>query len=138
MNILAGVIGAAVGLLGVIVGTWINHHREDRRWIREKKLAAASEFIAAAGQLYNYRRGTHQHHEVSAETRANWVDQLQRGRSVLHLLCEDSTIERANRLAERVWHAPPAEADEEHRDETVDALRELTSHIRREIARSGR
>ncbi|MGW3471219.1 hypothetical protein ACWDKQ_22790 [Saccharopolyspora sp. NPDC000995] len=42
MNIIAGLIGACVSLIGVTVGAWINNHRQDRRWLREKKLEAAA------------------------------------------------------------------------------------------------
>jgi hypothetical protein len=55
-NLLAEVVGAIVGVLGVVLGAVLNGRREDRKWIRDKKLAGAVDFLAAGGELYEVRR----------------------------------------------------------------------------------
>ncbi|HEX9352963.1 MAG TPA: hypothetical protein VF933_03965 [Streptosporangiaceae bacterium] len=55
-NLLAGVIGALVGLAAVAVGAWLQGRKEHQRWLRDQKLRAAIDFIGATGDLYDHRR----------------------------------------------------------------------------------
>ncbi|MFI1825225.1 hypothetical protein ACH41E_02055 [Streptomyces sp. NPDC020412] len=48
-NILAVAIGAAIGFIGVVFGSWFTVRRQDRRWIREQKLKAGIGFNTAVG-----------------------------------------------------------------------------------------
>jgi hypothetical protein len=135
MSIVAGVIGACISLIGVVVGAWINHHRQDRRWLRDKKLEAAAEFIAAAGQIYDHRHRP-SHREVSAEMVSEWDARMQNGRSVLHLLCEPSTVEHADALARRVFAENIADPD--HHAATIESLRAFTGQMRRDLGERSR
>jgi hypothetical protein len=55
-NLLAVVIGAVVGVGGVIAGTWLQSQKEHQRWLRDQKLRAAIGFIGATGDLHDHRR----------------------------------------------------------------------------------
>jgi hypothetical protein len=44
VTILAGLVGGIVGVLGVVLGAWLNGRRENRKWLRDQKLLGAVEF----------------------------------------------------------------------------------------------
>jgi uncharacterized protein YneF (UPF0154 family) len=39
-NLLAVLIGALIGLGGVVAGTWLQGRKEHQRWLRDQKLHA--------------------------------------------------------------------------------------------------
>jgi hypothetical protein len=96
-NLLAGIIGALVGLMGVGAGAWLQGRKEHQRWLRDQKLRAAVDFIGATGDLYEHRRYPPQSGAPPTDENAEWT-RAQDGRSALHLLCEDSTVEMAEAL----------------------------------------
>jgi hypothetical protein len=55
-NLLAVLIGALIGLGGVVAGTWLQGRKEHQRWLRDQKLHAATDFIGATGDLAQQRR----------------------------------------------------------------------------------
>ncbi|WHT22329.1 hypothetical protein N8J89_15050 [Crossiella sp. CA-258035] len=131
MNILAGVIGAVLSLIGVLLGVWLNGRREERRWLRDNKLASATDYIAAAGNLYNFRRKeADARPEVDEQTRAEWTDRMQRSRAAIHLLCEPETVQRLEDLSAIIWRTKPA--DDRFEDSTA-ALSEFTKAVRAEL-----
>lgn len=132
MSIVVGLLGACTSLIGVLVGAWINNKRQDRRWLRDKKLEGAAEFISAAGRLYEHRRPQSTPQAVPSDA-ADWGTQMQRGRSVIYLLCSAETTERAEDLARMVWDDDIAAA--QHREKTIETLRAFTQQMRAEISR---
>jgi hypothetical protein len=50
-NILSVAIGAAIGLIGAVFGSWFTARRQDRMWLREQKLKAGIGFNTAVVQL---------------------------------------------------------------------------------------
>ena len=130
-NLLAGVIGALVGLIGVATGAWLQGRKEHRRWLRDQKLRAAIDFIGATGDLYDRRRhplppGTSPSDESPLWTRA------QDGRSALYLLCDDRTVDLAEALITGVRHLEP-QADRSHNDAVIAVLRDLVRQLRLEL-----
>ena len=135
-NLLAGVIGALVGLAGVAAGAWLQGRKEHQRWLRDQKLRAAIDFIGATGDLYDHRRrslppGTSSIDESAQQARA------QDGRSALYLLCDDRTVDLAEALITRVRHLEP-KADGSHNDEIVSLLRDLVRRLRAELGAGAR
>jgi hypothetical protein len=130
-NILAGAIGASVSLIGVMLGAWFNARRQDRMWIRDQKLKGAVDFVTAGGQLYDQQRGNSTSSD-HAPTRKELVARMQDGRSVLYLLCSETTVDLAEELARKVFRASPAISPEEH-GETMEALRRLNRQLRSEL-----
>ncbi|MEV8313449.1 hypothetical protein AB0Q95_04670 [Streptomyces sp. NPDC059900] len=135
-NILSVAIGAVVGLVGAVFGSWFTARRQDRMWLREQKLKAGVAFNTAVTQLIDHLRETQLSDDgVGANELAG---RMQEARSALYLLCADQTVELANALAQRVWKSRPSEGTAERRDEhqqTLDLLRRFTQQLRQEIAR---
>ncbi|MFD8325505.1 hypothetical protein [Streptomyces lydicus] len=50
-NILSVAIGAAIGLIGAVFGSWFTARRQGRMWLREQKLKAGIGFNTAVVQL---------------------------------------------------------------------------------------
>jgi hypothetical protein len=46
-NLLAVLIGALIGLGGVVAGTWLQGRKEHQRWLRDQKLHAAIDIQVA-------------------------------------------------------------------------------------------
>ena len=130
MNILAGVIGAVLSLVGVLLGVWLNGRREERKWLRDNKLLSATEFIASAGNLYNHRRKTDRP-DLPQEVTAEWDDRMQRSRAAVHLLCEQQTIDWMEELSKIVWNVQPN--DPEQHAASTRALRAFTQSVRYEL-----
>lgn len=131
MNILAGVIGAAISLVGVLLGVWLNGRREERKWMRDNKLQSATQFIAAVGSLYNHlRKGGEA--GLPPELRAEWDEKVQSSRAAVHLLCDQPTIDRMEELSVIVWKAEPGNAKQH--EASIEALRAFTRSVRQELA----
>ncbi|MFJ6071436.1 hypothetical protein ACIQFU_11450 [Streptomyces sp. NPDC093065] len=136
-NVVSVAIGAAVGLVGVVFGSWFTARRQDRMWIREQKLKAGTGFNTAVVQLLDYLKEARLSDDgPGANELAN---RLQEARSALYLLCSNDTVDLADALARRVWSTRPTEGRDDRRAEfreTLDLLRRFTHQLRQEIARS--
>ncbi|MFI2290354.1 hypothetical protein [Streptomyces niveus] len=136
-NILSVAIGAAIGLIGAVFGSWFSARRQDRMWLREQKLKAGIGFNTAVVQLLDYLKETQLSDDgPGANELAN---QMQEARSALYLLCASDTVDLADALAHRVWSIRPTDGRDDRRAEfreTVDLLRRFTQQLRQEIARS--
>jgi len=130
-NLLAGVIGALVGLVGVGAGAWLRGRKEHQRWLRDQKLRSAVEFIGATGDIYDRRRDPSRSRTGSADECVQWT-RAQDARSALYLLCEDSTVEAAEGLIQRVRHFK-SRADGSHDDEIIASLKDLVRRLRQEL-----
>jgi hypothetical protein len=130
-NILAGLMGALIGLGGVVAGAWLQGRKEHQRWLRDQKLHAAIGYIGATGDLYDYRRRPSPDADPALD-RATWV-RAQDGRSALYLLCDTSTVEVAEALITRVRHTQPKSDDGPRDDETVALLQDLVRRLRLEL-----
>jgi hypothetical protein len=135
-NLLAGVIGALVGLVGVAAGAWLQGRKEHQRWLRDQKLRAAIDFIGATGDLYDHRRRPLPPGTPSIDESTRWA-RAQDGRSALYLLCDQRTVELAETLITSVRHLEPA-ADGSHNDEVLSLLRDLVRRLRAELGAGAR
>ncbi|TDC15815.1 hypothetical protein E1265_26185 [Streptomyces sp. 8K308] len=136
-NVLSVAIGAGIGLIGVMFGSWFTTRRQDRMWLREQKLKAGVAFNAAVVQLIDYLRETRLSDDGAGGNEL--AGRMQEARSALFLLCADDTVDLANALARRVWTSRPSEGREDRRAEhreTVELLRRFTQQLRQEIART--
>jgi hypothetical protein len=129
-TLLAGIIGALVGLIGVGAGAFLQGRKEHQRWLRDQKLHAAVDFIGATGDIYDHRRSRQPGAPPSDET-VQWA-QAQNARSALYLLCADSTVEAAEALITGVRHLEPR-ADGSHDEEVLALLRDLVRRLRLEL-----
>jgi hypothetical protein len=129
-TLLAGVIGALVGLLGVGTGAWLQGRKEHQRWLRDQKLRAAVDFIGATGDIYDRRRQPRRRRD-SAEDSAQWA-RAQDARSALYLLCESTTVHAAEVLIQRVRQVEPR-ADGSHDSEIITLLQDLVRRLRQEL-----
>jgi hypothetical protein len=128
-NLLAGLIGAAVGLGGVVVGTWLQGLKEHQRWLRDQKLRAAISYIGSTGEIYDQRR---QSADTDSAVEQAALARAQDARSALYLLCDSGTVEVAEALIQRVRHTQPISAGQ-HDDETLALLRDLVQRLRAEL-----
>ncbi|GAT85043.1 hypothetical protein STXM2123_5744 [Streptomyces sp. F-3] len=136
-NILSGGVGAAIGLIGAVFGSWFTARRQDRMWLREQKLKAGTAFNTAVVQLLDHLKGT-QLGDDGPEVN-ELVNRMQEARSALYLLCDGDTVALADALARRVWSTRPTEGRDDRRaefQETLDLLRRFTHQLRQEIAKS--
>ncbi|MFI8392833.1 hypothetical protein [Streptomyces sp. NPDC085540] len=134
-NILPVAIGACLGLIGVVFGSWFTARRQDRMWLREQKLKAGVGFNTAVVQLIDYLRETQLSNDGAGANEL--VGRTQEARSALYLLCADETVDLADALARRVWSSRPSEGRDDRRaehGETEDLLRRFTHQLRQEIA----
>ncbi len=134
-NLLPGVVGALIGLAGVVLGAWVTGRNEDRRWLRQQKLRSAADLITSGTHLYESQLDGSDQRRLTTVDRVAWQNKLQTGRSCIHLLCRDETRKSADEFAGLVWREEGSKhvSDEE---DVVKVLRTLTKHLRREI-RSG-
>lgn len=136
-NMLSVGLGAGIGLLGVVFGSWFTARRQDRMWLREQKLKAGAGFNTAVVQLIDHLKDSRLGDDgPGANELAN---RLQEARSTLYLLCDDDTVRLADALARRVWAVRPTAGSDERRaeyQETVAHLRRFTQRLRQEIAAS--
>ncbi|MEU6765029.1 hypothetical protein ABZ916_21155 [Streptomyces sp. NPDC046853] len=136
-NILSVAIGAVVGLVGAVFGSWFTARRQDRMWLREQKLKAGVGFNTAVTQLIDHLRETQLSDDGAGANEL--AGRMQEARSALYLLCADETVDLTDALARRVWHSRPSEGMDERRNEhrqTLELLRRFTHQLRQEIARS--
>ena len=131
-NLLDVLIGALIGLGGVMAGTWLQGRKEHQRWLRDQKLRAAIDYIGATGDLHDlYRKPSRD--TDPATRRAVW-GRAQDGRSALHLLCDDGTVEAAEALIVRIMQIQSASDDDTQSDEEAVAfLRDLVLRLRAEL-----
>ena len=130
-NLLSVLIGALVGVGGVVAGTWLQGRKEHQRWLRDQKLHAAIGFIGAAGDLHDRRLHPSADPDSSTE-QAIWT-RIQDGRSALHLLCTTSTVETTEALVTGVRHTQPKTGDGSQEDDTITLLRDLVQRLRHEL-----
>ncbi|MFZ3565821.1 hypothetical protein ACOKM5_02530 [Streptomyces sp. BH097] len=136
-NMLSVGLGAGIGLLGVVFGSWFTARRQDRMWLREQKLKAGANFNTAVVQLIDYLKDSRLGDDGPGANEL--TNRLQEARSALYLLCDDDTVRLADTLARRVWSVRPIAGSDERRaeyHETVAHLRRFTQRLRREIAGS--
>ncbi|MEB8335933.1 hypothetical protein [Streptomyces endophyticus] len=130
-------LGAGIGLLGVVFGSWFTARRQDRMWLREQKLKAGAGFNTAVVQLIDHLKESRLGDDgPGANELAN---RLQEARSTLYLLCADDTVVLADTLVRRVWGIRPTAGSDVRRaeyHETVALLRRFTQRLRQEIAGS--
>jgi hypothetical protein len=131
-TILAGLVGGLVGVLGVLLGAWLNSQRENRKWLRDQKLLGAVEFLASTGQLYSFRRDADAEAEVGRDVEKEWLNRMALGRSYMHVLFNSDVVEMSDQLSRRVFNARTVNSDEQHSD-TIELLNNLTQSIRREV-----
>ncbi|MFC9530471.1 hypothetical protein [Streptomyces sp. NPDC056975] len=134
-NFLSVAMGAGIGLIGVVFGSWFAARRQDRMWLREQKLKAGAGFNTAVVLLIDYLRETQLSDDGAGGNEL--ADRMQEARSALYLLCADDTVELADALARRVWKSRPSEGRDDRRAEhqqTLDLFRLFTHQLRREIA----
>ncbi|MGW5637776.1 hypothetical protein [Streptomyces sp. NPDC003832] len=137
VNILSVAVGAGLGLVGAVFGSWFTARRQDRMWLREQKLKAGVGFNSAAVQLIDYLRDARLSDDGAGANEL--VGRMQEARSALYLLCADDTVELADVLARRVWTSRPSEGRDDRRAEhrqTEELLRRFTRQLRQEIART--
>ena len=130
-NALAVLIGALVGVSGVVAGTWLQGRKEHQRWLRDQKLRAAVGFIGATGDLHDSRHHPPAKPDPSAE-RDTWA-RIQDARSALHLLCATSTVEAAEALIVGIQDTPPKSDSGQGEDKTIGLLRDLVQRLRDEL-----
>ena len=128
-NLLAVLIGALIGLGGVVAGTWLQGRKEHQRWLRDQKLHAAIDFIGATVDLDLQRRRLASGGAGDMNEKAVWA-RVQDGRSALHLLCQASTVEAAEAVIMRVGHT---RAGSDPGDDATELLRDLVGRLRAEL-----
>jgi hypothetical protein len=128
-NLLAVLIGALIGLGGVVAGTWLQGRKEHQRWLRDQKLHAAIDFIGATGDLDQQRRRLASGGAGDMNEKAVWA-RVQDGRSALPLLCQASTVEAAEAVIMRVGHT---RAGSDSGDDATALLRDLVGRLRAEL-----
>ncbi|MER6322960.1 hypothetical protein [Streptomyces coelicoflavus] len=136
-NILSVAIGAAIGLMGAVFGSWFTAHRQDRMWLREQKLKAGIGFNTAVVQLLDHLKEARLSDDGPGANEL--ASQMQQARSALYLLCAGDTVDLADALARRVWSTRPTDGRDDRRAEfreTLDLLHRFTRQLRQEIARS--
>lgn len=131
-TILAGLVGGLVGVVGVLLGAWLNARREDRKWLRDQQLRGAVEFLASAGQLYRHKRLPSVDFDAGQQNEKEWLDRMAIGRSHLHVLFSAEVISLSDTVSRRVFKASPTTGDDEHR-ETIKLLNSLTKKIRHDV-----
>lgn len=131
-SLVAGVVGALLGLLGVLLGAWLNSRREHHRWIKDQQLRAAVAFLGAAAEIYAEKRGLQEVERAEAADRRRWRTEMRDGRTGIYLLCEQATIQLAQELEQRVMRVERSE-DGSHDTETIDVLGQLVRQLRREL-----
>lgn len=136
-NLLSVAVGAGLGLVGAVFGSWFTARRQDRMWLREQKLRAGVGFSTAAGQLFDHLRETRLSDDgVGANELAQ---RMQEARSALYLLCDSDTVDLAEQFARQIWGTRPTQGDPDRKadhQKTQDLLRRFTRQLRREIAKS--
>ncbi|GAA2097390.1 hypothetical protein GCM10009801_67680 [Streptomyces albiaxialis] len=136
-NLIPVAVGAVIGLLGVVFGSWFTARRQDRMWLREQKLRAGVAFNTAVVELIDHLRETRI--DEDGPGRNELAGRMQEARSAIFLLCAEDTVDLADALVRRVWKSRPSEdrADlrAEHH-ETLAHLRRFTRRLREEIART--
>jgi hypothetical protein len=130
VNVLAGIIGALLGFSGALLGAWIKSRDEQRRWLRDQKLASAAEMISAGSNIFEHRSGNNDWlQSLELGELREWQSQLQKGRAVIHLLCTHETRDNADSFARSCWRAKTSDGE----DKVVTALRAVNASLRKEI-----
>lgn len=132
-KLLTGVAGALVGLIAVGMGAWLQSRRERGNWLRDQKLQAATEYMAAMRYLLNQYRlfGAA---GMDQEDRRAWRHKMQAGRATLHLLCEPATVAIIDDLSSAL-HGTSQGEDPEVSKQTETLFAKLSNSIRSELRR---
>jgi hypothetical protein len=128
--LIAGIVSALVGVLGVGIGAGLQGRDNRRRWLHDQKLHAAVDFIATTGDVYDHRLLGNAAANPSVE-RELW-QRVQKSRSVLYLLCDGQTVKKAEELIKGVRKFKPT-ADHSGEDAVISLLRQLVELLRREL-----
>lgn len=131
MTLLAGMVGALIGLVGVAAGSWLQARKEHQHWLRDQKLRAAIDFIGATGDLYDRQYQLQSTGESLIDERAAKV-RAQDARSALYLLCGKNTVDAAEALIKRARHSEFG-SDGSHDQVTFGLLRDLVARLRLEL-----
>jgi len=129
-TVIAGIVSALVGVLGVGTGAWLQGRDNRRRWLSDQKLHAAAEFITVTGEIYDHR--IHGQDAASPSNVKELWQRAQKSRSALYLLCEDRTVELAEELINGVRYFEP-EADGSGNAPVIFVLRKFVQQLRREL-----
>lgn len=132
-NLAAAGLGAFASLVVVSIGAFLQARRERRHWLRDQKLKAAVDYLAATRYLLNQYRRVGSANMIE-EHRREWRSRMQTARSTLVLLCSQSVVERADDVAGRLHRMTP-ELDDAAAREADEMFRRLVSDLRAEIHR---
>ena len=128
--VVAGIVSALVGVLGVGVGAWLQSRDNRRRWLHDQKLRGAVDFIATTGDVHDHRL-LGQAEASGSKERVLW-QRVQKSRSVLYLLCQGDTVDKAEELIKSIRQFEPT-ADHSGEDVTISRLRDLVRALRHEL-----
>lgn len=130
VNVLAGLIGAMLGFAGAVLGAGIKNRGEQSKWPRDQKLAGAAEMVSAGTNIYELRKGSADRlASFEPSELREWQSQLQKGRSVIHLLCNQQTRDRADSFAKSCWRGKPSSDP----DGIIEAVRSFSTSLREEL-----
>src|SRR5258707_841445 len=85
-NLLAVVIGALVGVGGVIAGTWLQSQKEHQRWLRDQKLRAATVAPSQPQRIRGLLANQAEPNRTSSITLALWQVRRLRAAGIWHLV----------------------------------------------------
>ena len=130
-SIVAGVVGALIGLIAVALAAWLQGRREHQHWLRDRKLEAATDFVTASRHLLNQYRLVGEQ-GLDQKDRREWRNRMQAGRSALYLLCGAEIVAVANDLANRLYTTTP-ETPTSQNSATDEVFRDLVKLLRTEL-----
>ncbi|WP_097187933.1 hypothetical protein [Ornithinimicrobium cerasi] len=127
--VISSLLPATLGILGVFVGSMVSKRADHRHWLRERKVAAVSALVEDTSLLVERLR-----HDVPStkQERAQWLHALQSGRTTIHLLCEQETIDAAEHLVKTTRALESDKTDEALRAD-IAALKSFIRCARREV-----
>src|SRR5215469_4898627 len=133
--VVAGIVSALVGVLGVGVGAWLQSRDNRRRWLHDQKLRGAIDFIATTGDVHDHRLLGQA--EASGSKEVVLWQRVQKSRSVVYLLCDGDTVDKAEELIKSIRQFEPT-ADHSGEDVTISRLRDLVRALRHELGKHDR
>jgi hypothetical protein len=131
-TVVAGVVGALIGLIAVALGAWLQGRSEHQHWLRDRKLEAATDFVTASRHLLNQYRLVGRE-GMDEKDRREWRDRMQAGRSALYLLCGAEVVAVADHLASRL-HTTTPQTPTSQNSATDEVFRDLVKLLRTELA----
>lgn len=127
-TLILAIAPALLGFLGVGVGAVLSHRGQHRQWLRERKIEAVSAYVEDMNLLVDRLREA----DPPPGKRAEWLHAMQSGRTTIHLLCAQPTMEAADELA-RTTKEIETDKSREATDHAIAALRRLVELAREEI-----